>query len=96
MQNLKEAEELFIKPEYSLIIYTQLNVKSEADTFFEVINRNPKIKLIPTIVTSSIKDQDIIESYLNNGADFVLPSFPDKAQATDVLDKILFGLIHNQ
>lgn len=96
VENLKDAEKLLIKPEYSLIIYSHLNNKSGADAFFEVINRNPQIKLIPTIVTSSIKDQDTIESYLNNGADFVLPSFPDKSQAADVLDKILFGLIHNQ
>jgi signal transduction histidine kinase len=93
---LKEADELLLKPEYSLIICTQLNDKTESDAFFELINRNSIVKLIPTVITSVIKDQDTLETFLSNGADFVLPVSADKSQIMDALDKILFGLIHNQ
>jgi response regulator RpfG family c-di-GMP phosphodiesterase len=92
-ENVLEAEKIFVRPEFSLLIYDKNDVPEENDTFFEIINRNQLVKIVPTVLFISNANQDILESYLSNGIDFIISKPFEENLIVDTFTKILFGLL---
>jgi PAS domain S-box-containing protein len=92
VRNFRESEDYLEKSNYSLIIYEN-SILEEDDDFLEYIKKTSKMKLTPIILITTINKQEILESFLHNGVDFIIPRPIDVNKMTDTCNRIFYAMV---
>jgi signal transduction histidine kinase len=94
INNIDDSKGYFSEPEFSLLIYDKTSDSIDNDIFFDLINQNEKIQIVPTVLFIFNATQDTLEQYLSNGVDFIISKPFEDNLIIDTFTKILFGLLN--